>query len=39
MLMLFGYIKVDPQCYLFSKCVRLLLFSTLLEINKKLLKE
>jgi len=30
----FGYIKIDLQYYLFSKYVRLLFFSRLLEIKK-----
>jgi len=30
----FDYIKIDPQYYFFSKCVRLFIFFRLLEIKK-----
>ena len=35
---IFYYIKIDPQYYFFSKCVKLLFFARLLEV-KKILRE
>jgi len=32
----FDFIKVDPQYYFSSKCVRLVIFDGLLELKKKL---